>query len=194
MSSFLEEISKDDLQSYPVRKFEGDIVLVHDARNLPKIIRELETYPVLGFDTETRPSFKKGVKNNVALLQLSGPDKAWLFRLNKIGFPDPLRDFLTESKILKPGVAIHDDLKALISRNKFEPAGFIDLQELVKEYSIQSSGLKKLSAIVLGFSISKRQQVTNWENKRLSDAQLVYAATDAWVCYKIYERLINGTS
>ena len=94
--------------------------------------------------------------------------------------------------IKKTGVAISDDIKGLNEWSKFEPGGFIELQELVKDYGIKSMGLKKLTAIILGFTISKRQQVTNWENKNLSEAQIVYAATDAWVCNLIYRKLLNG--
>ena len=101
-------------------------------------------------------------------------------------------DLLSDPSITKAGVAVHDDIRFLKGVKKFSPDGFIDLQNLVKEYGIQSSGLKKLSAIVLGFRISKRQQVTDWEAEQLTEAQLVYAATDAWVCHQIYKKLMNG--
>jgi ribonuclease D len=147
---------------------------------------------MLGFDTETRPTFKKGRKNSVSLIQLSSGDLAFLFRINRIGIPDELADLLSDPSVIKAGVAVHDDIKFLKGVRKFTPDGFIDLQNFVKDFGIQSSGLKKLAAIILGFRISKRQQVTNWEAEQLTEAQQIYAATDAWVCHQIYKKLING--
>jgi ribonuclease D len=147
---------------------------------------------LLGFDTETKPTFKKGRKNKVSLIQLSTGTLACLFRINKLGLPDELIDLLSDPGVIKAGVAVHDDIRFLKGVKKFEPSGFIDLQTFVKDYGIQSSGLKKLAAIVLGFRISKRQQVTDWEANQLTEAQEIYAATDAWVCHQIYKKLTNG--
>jgi ribonuclease D len=147
---------------------------------------------VLGFDTETKPSFKKGRKNKVSLIQLADDKNAFLIRINKIGIPEKITEILSDPGIVKCGVAIHDDIKVLSGIRKFNPAGFVDLQPFVKNYGIDSSGLKKLAAIVLGFRISKRMQVTDWESDVLSEAQLVYAATDAWVCYQIYKKLTGS--
>lgn len=191
-NKYLPEVSKDELKSFPVEKFNGDIMVIDDSRDLEEALIEIRSCSLLGFDTETRPTFKKGQRNRVALLQLATDDKAWLFRLNSIGLPGILADFLKDTSVVKPGVAIMDDLKGLREWTDFKPGGFIELQNMVKDYGIISAGLKKLSAIVLGYSISKRQQVTNWENEELTEAQLVYAATDAWVCYNIYKTLING--
>ena len=145
---------------------------------------------ILGFDTETKPSFKKGRKNKVSLVQLSNSELACLIRINKIGIPKELTDLLANPDITKVGVAIHDDIKYLSHIKHFTPQGFIDLQQYVKEFGIECSGLKKLAAIVLGIRISKRQQVTDWEASELSDPQIIYAATDAWVCHEIYHRLV----
>jgi ribonuclease D len=123
------------------------------------------------------------------LLQLANHDLACLFRLNKIGLPDELARLLSDPEVIKAGVAIHDDIRFLTGIRKFDPAAFIDLQPYVKNFGISSSGLKKLCAIILGFRISKRQQVTDWEAAELSEAQQLYAATDAWVCYEIYKNL-----
>jgi ribonuclease D len=148
----------------------------------------------LGFDTETKPSFRKGHKNKVSLIQFSTVNTAYLFRINKIGFPDELARILADAGITKIGVAVRDDIRYLRTLKKFNPDGFVDLQNYVKEFGIESSGLKKLTAIVLGFRISKRQQVTDWEAKELSEAQQIYAATDAWVCREIYMKLINSNA
>ena len=149
-------------------------------------MREIEQIKILGFDTETRPSFKKGQRHKVSLLQLADDRSAWLFRLNMIGLPPELAAMLADPDIIKIGVAIHDDIKALRNLRPFEPGGFVDLQTVVADHGIKQLGLKKLSAIVLGFSISKSQQVSNWEAPALTEPQQLYAATDAWVCRRIY--------
>lgn len=187
--TFRENIDKEELAGYPVSGFEGEIVLVDDPARVKESVRFLKAHSVIGFDTETRPSFRKGRKNRVALLQLASGDKAFLFRINNIGLPGELIDILADDSITKVGVAIHDDIKGLKAVNNFKEGGFVELQDYVKGFGIESSGLRKLSAIILGFRISKRQQVTNWEAPELTDAQLHYAATDAWVCYKIYKKL-----
>lgn len=191
MEKYRGEIPKEELKDFPVRKFEGDVIVVDTPDKVNSAVKELRKSDIVGFDTETKPSFKKGRRNKVALLQLATLDKAYLFRLSDIGLPSILRDFLSEARIMKTGVAISDDIKGLREWGEFKPGGFIELQEMVKDYGIVSMGLKKLTAIILGFTISKRQQVTNWENEKLSDAQIRYAATDAWVCNLIYRQLLN---
>jgi len=191
-NNYRENISTEELKDYDLSWFKGKIVVIDGQEKFDGIIAKLAKQKVLGFDTETRPSFRKGRKNKVSLIQLSTGNLACLFRINKIGIPDKLADILTDPGIVKAGVAIHDDLRFLKSIRKFEPDGFVDLQKFVKEFGIDSSGLKKLSAIVLGFRISKRQQVTDWEASELTEAQQIYAATDAWVCYEIYRKLVNG--
>jgi len=189
---YRENISAEELAECELSWFKGEIVLVEDIETFKKVFPRLLGVPVLGFDTETKPSFKKGSKNTVSLIQLSTGDLAFLFRINKIGIPEELIDLLSSTKVTKVGVAVHDDIRFLKGVRKFNSSGFIDLQNFVRDFGIQSSGLKKLTAIILGFRISKRQQVTDWEANQLSEAQLVYAATDAWVCYKIYKKLVNG--
>lgn len=184
-----ENISTEEMQSFELSWFKGEIILVDNEEKFSKAITLLKGKKVLGFDTETKPTFKKGVTHKVSLLQLATNDLACLFRINKIGLPDELIDILSDESIIKTGVAIHDDLKVLKAIRKFSPHGFIDLQTFVKDFGIQSSGLKKLTAIVLGFRISKGQQVTNWEAEELTEPQITYAATDAWVCHEIYNRL-----
>lgn len=184
-----EMISPEELAAYDLSWFKGEIVLVDNLKKFYEVIPRLQNSAVLGFDTETKPNFKKGRKNNVSLLQLATNDLACLFRINKIGIPDELINILADKNIIKAGVAIHDDIRFLTGVRNFIPAGFIELQNLVKEFGIKCSGLKKLCAIILGFRISKRQQVTDWEASELSDAQILYAATDAWVCYEIYSKL-----
>ena len=189
---YKENITVEELAEHELSWFKGEIVLVDNLKTFYEIFPKLLRTDLLGFDTETRPTFRKGRKNAVSLIQLSTEDLACLFRINRIGIPDELADLLSDPSVIKTGVAVHDDIKFLKSVRKFNPEGFVDLQTLVKDFGIQSSGLKKLTAIVLGFRISKRQQVTDWEAEQLTEAQQIYAATDAWVCYQIYKKLING--
>jgi ribonuclease D len=189
---YKENITVEELAEHELSWFKGEIVLVDNLKTFYEVFPKLLRTDLLGFDTETRPTFRKGRKNAVSLIQLSTEDLACLFRINRIGIPDELADLLSDPSVIKTGVAVHDDIKFLKSVRKFNPEGFVDLQTLVKDFGIQSSGLKKLTAIVLGFRISKRQQVTDWEAEQLTEAQQIYAATDAWVCYQIYKKLVNG--
>jgi ribonuclease D len=189
---YKENITVEELAEHELSWFKGEIVLVDNLKTFYEVFPKLLRTDLLGFDTETRPTFRKGRKNAVSLIQLSTEDLACLFRINKIGIPDELADLLSDPSVIKTGVAVHDDIKFLKSVRKFNPEGFVDLQTLVKDFGIQSSGLKKLTAIVLGFRISKRQQVTDWEAEQLTEAQQIYAATDAWVCHQIYKKLENG--
>ena len=190
---YKENITAEELAEHELSWFKGEIVLVDNLKTFYEVFPRLLKSDLLGFDTETRPTFKKGKKNSVSLIQLSTEDLACLFRINKIGIPNELVDLLSDHAIIKAGVAVHDDIRFLKVVRKFAPEGFVDLQTLVKDFGIQSSGLKKLAAIVLGFRISKRQQVTDWEAEHLSEAQQIYAATDAWVCHQIYKKLVNGS-
>jgi ribonuclease D len=186
---YKESISIEEIRELELKWFEGEIVVVDDISKFRSVIPRLRSSEILGFDTETKPSFKKGKKNKVSLIQLADKDLACLFRINKIGLPHELLKILADRNVIKAGVAIHDDIKILKHVSRFEPDGFIDLQGFVKDYGIESSGLKKLTAIVLGYRISKSQQVTDWEAASLTEAQQIYAATDAWVCREIYSNL-----
>jgi len=186
---YKESIDKDELMELPLIQFEGEISLVESKEDYLASIEYLSRQSLLGFDTETKPAFKKGVYNEVALLQLATEDRAFLFRLNKIGLGNSLKRILENPEIKKIGVAIRDDIKGLQKLNNFTPGGFVELQDRVKDYGIQDFSLKKISAIVLGQRISKSQRVTNWEAPDLTEAQQIYAATDAWVSHRIYQSL-----
>ncbi len=188
---FNESVTDDELRKLPLLQFEGKVTLVDDMQKFRHAIHDMGRPRVLGFDTETRPSFKKGRRYKVSLLQLADDSRAWLFRLNMIGLPPELTTLLADENIIKTGVAIHDDVKALRLLAPFEPAGFVDLQTVVAAHGIKQLGLKRLSAIILGYSISKSQQVSNWDAPELTEPQQLYAATDAWVCRRIYQAL-NG--
>ena len=189
---FVSEISKDELHHLPLACFEGKIHVIDHLIEANLAVNYLRSFPVLGFDTETRPSFTKGKINHIALLQLSIDTDAFLFRLCRMKIPKSLLELLSDPNILKIGVAVNNDLEVMKKSVKIVPQGFIDLQELVQEYDIKSLALAKMAGIVLGVRISKSQQTSNWENKILTEAQQRYAATDAWMCYQIYEKLKNN--
>ncbi len=191
MNRFSENISKGELNKLPLRAFEGNIVVIENSKQAKTIIPYLKNQDILGFDTETKPSFKKGVRHKVAVLQLATKDEAFIFRLNENGLLNHIVDILSDDSIVKTGVAIHDDIKALQKKEDFTPKGFIDLQKYVKKFGIKDAGLRKLTGNILGFRISKRERLSNWEKTELSKSQLKYAATDAWVAYEIYEELRN---
>jgi ribonuclease D len=184
-------ITSEEIAACELSWFKGEIVVVEDIETFKSVLPRLKNSKLLGFDTETRPMFVKGKRNKVSLIQLSTNNLAVLIRINKIGVPDELVNLLSDPSVIKSGVALRDDLCFLSRVRKFTPAGFVDLQSFVKQFGIESSGLKKLTAIVLGFRISKGQQTTNWEADSLTEAQQVYAATDAWVCFEIYNKLMQ---
>ena len=188
---FKKSITNDEIQKMPRKEFTGNIFLIDTFKKLDIALPLLYEHTVLGFDTETKPAFKKGVENTTALLQLATADQAFLFRLNHIGLPDALIEILTRESVLKIGLAIRDDLRDLKKITSFEPRGFIDIQNIARDMAIENTGLKKLAGIVLNKRISKSQRMSNWENNILSPAQLKYAATDAWICYKLYDELIG---
>ncbi len=191
---FQESITKEELDILPLKSFEGEIILVENGQSLDMALEYLSQAEVLGFDTETKPSFKRGQVNRVALLQLSTDEKAFLFRINRTGLPAKLKDILSDPDILKVGVAIRDDIKALQRISHFKPGGFVELQEEVKDYGINDFSLKKIAGIVLGVRISKSQRLTNWEVDALTEAQQSYAATDAWVAFEIFHSLAAAQS
>ena len=174
----------------PIQAWDGPIVLVQDDAALEAALEQLWKEPVLGFDTETRPTFTKGKVCLPALIQLSTADTAYLIQLTHLPFDDRVAELLASPRVLKVGVAIHDDMKALARIHDFTPAGVVDLAALARAKGIQAQGLRTLSANLLGFRISKSAQCSNWENRELSPQQVKYAATDAWVGRELYFHLI----
>ena len=188
---FQISISPEEIGALELASFPGEIVLVdQDGEEFQRAIRYLKRQRVLGFDTETRPTFSPDQHSNgTALLQLSGGSKAFLFRLKTLGLPHSLAAILANPTILKVGAATLDDVRGLQKLTRFSPKGFVDLQNIVWEYGIRDKSVKKMAAIILGVKISKAQQLSNWEAEYLSESQMKYAATDAWVCREMYLRL-----
>jgi len=191
---FQESITKEELDILPSKSFDGEILLVDSHEKVAEAVRYLSGAEVLGFDTETKPSFKRGQVNKVALLQLSTGSRAFLFQLHKTGLTSELKAILSDSSICKVGVAIRDDIKALQRLGFFKPGGFVELQDEVKGFGIQDFSLKKIAGIVLGVRISKSQRLTNWEASELTEGQQAYAATDAWIAHEIFQSLSAAQS
>lgn len=188
----LHRLTHEELDRLPLVQFEQDIQLVDTPEKLSAAVEAMRHETMLGFDTETRPSFKRGVTYNCALLQLSTETTAWLIRLNIIGVTDELVEILQDASILKAGVAIRDDIRGLQKWHNFRPGNFIELQDMARQLGLEDFSLKKLAAHVMGVRISKRQRLSNWEADTLTEAQQHYAATDAWVSLLIYKGLQNG--
>jgi ribonuclease D len=184
-----EYVSPEEVNDLPLTSFEGKIVLVTDPDKVAEAVKEIEEHPVVGFDTETRPTFKKGQFNHVSLVQIGIPKKVFLFRVNQTGMTDDLIRLLSDDDIKKLGVGLHDDVIGLQKLRFFEAGGFVELHKFVSELGVRNTGLRKLAAIILAIRISKSQQTSNWENPKLTENQMRYAATDAWVCLEMYDEL-----
>lgn len=179
-------LSKTEINALPIRAFEGEIVLVRDQEQMRQALDELWRETVLGFDTETRPTFSKGPQSPPSLIQLAGPQRVYIFQLCHVPFGPDLAALLAEPQIIKAGVAVRDDFRALNNLHTLEAAGAIDLAQLAKARGIKAQGLRSLAACLLHFRISKSMQCSNWANPKLNAKQIKYAATDAWVGREIY--------
>lgn len=189
MKILYNKVDKQEISSLPRAVFNGRIFTIHTEREAEKAVDYLLSFRLLGVDTETRPSFKKGKMNSVALLQVSTEDTCFLFRLNRIGLPQPLLRLLEDTSVLKVGLSLKDDLAMLKRRGDFRPGNFLDLQEFVRKVGIEDMSLQKIYANLFREKISKGQRLTNWEAEILTDGQKLYAATDAWACVRIYNEL-----
>lgn len=186
-------IDKQVINEMPRITFPGRIHIINAVSQVKSAVTALRTSSIVGFDTETRPCFHRGERHNVALLQLSTDSDAFLFRLNKTGIPSPLKQYLEDSRCIKVGLSTTDDFHQLTTIcPDLRPDGFIELQQLVKQYLIGDMSLQKIYAIIFGQKISKSQQLTNWEAPELTEAQQQYAATDAWACLRIHDHLLAG--
>ena len=191
VNNFIDKISNEQTALLPAVEFRGEIRIVEHERDIAAACKTLAEQAVVGFDTETRPSFRPGVTFRVSLLQLSTPTVCYLFRLNKIPLAKPILQLLEDRRVLKIGADVAGDLRSLRQIRHFRDGGFVDLQGIAPEWGIGEKSLRKLSAIVLGRRVSKAQRLSNWEAATLTDKQQLYAATDAWVCTRIYEQLLR---
>ncbi|MCR4619435.1 MAG: 3'-5' exonuclease domain-containing protein 2 [Paludibacteraceae bacterium] len=185
-------ITKEEVKLLPLEHFSGSIIIIDDLNQVQAAVDNLRQAKVIGFDTETRPSFKQGETHKVALLQLATTDTCYLFRLSVIGLPLPLVQLLQDPAVKKIALSSQDDFLALKRRHPLRPEGFIELQHMVKNYGIQELSLQKIYAILFSKHISKTQRLSNWEASSLTAAQRSYAAIDAWATLRIYLHLTSS--
>ena len=184
---YLRAFSKDDINQLPLRRYEGEVKLVRTEKQRVKAIREMQDEKVLGFDTETRPVFRKGKKPGPpSLIQLATAQCVFVIQINILPLCNDLCGLLTNKKVIKTGVAVRDDILGLQRLAKFKPSGFIDLSDISSNAGMQTHGLRNMAANLLGFRISKSAQCSNWAKEKLTPQQINYAATDAWVSRELY--------
>lgn len=182
-------ITKELIAKLPRVQFKGKIRVIDSDETMEEAISTLKQSNILGFDTESKPVFRKGTKTHVSLIQISAGDTCFLFRIRMISNISPLKEILENKDITKVGLSIHDDFHTMSNNYNFKPQGFIDLQDIVSKYKISNMSLQKLYAILFDERISKSQQLSNWDAVELTRPQMSYAAIDAWACVKIYEQL-----
>ncbi len=184
-------LSKEEINLLPLRAWEGNIALVQDEESLSAALEDMRRENVLGFDTETKPTFTKGKTSQPALIQLATANTVYLIQLTRLPFRADIAELLASPHALKVGVAINDDMKALARILPFKADGVVDLAAMARARGIQAQGLRTLAANLLGFRISKTAQCSNWENHELSPQQIKYAATDAWVGRELYFHMLR---
>jgi ribonuclease D len=192
VNNLVLSISKEQLAALPTVVYPGNTVVINTAEQADSALDEIRKYAVVGFDTETKPSFKKGCTNQVALIQISTGSCCYLFRINKTGLTEHIKELLEDESIIKVGLSLRDDFHVLHKNHNFVPKSFVDLQDLVKDYNFNDCSLQKIYGILFNERISKSQRLSNWEASSLSKPQQAYASIDAWACLKIYNYLKSG--
>ena len=187
----MRSITKEEIAAFDIEEFNGSIFIIDTPLKEERAVKYLSGFSNLGFDTETRPSFRKGSMNSVSLIQLATDDRCYLFRLNKIGESPFLFQLLSDGNIRKIGLSLKDDFNSISRLMRFTPQGFVDLQKIISQHDIEDKSLQKIYAILFQKKISKNQRLSNWEAEKLTDAQKKYAALGAWACLKIYEKLYH---
>jgi len=180
-TTFPTSIAKEQVNALPLARYEGPITVVGHSRDVPAAVDYLRDETVVGFDTESRPSFRRGDNHPVALLQLAGAERVYLFQLHLLENLDPVLALLADPAIRKAGVAIRDDIRKLQELGDFLPRNFVEISDLSRRLDVSNTGLRNLSAMFLGYRVSKGAQVSNWARPDLSQPQITYAATDAWI-------------
>lgn len=186
---YLIALSREEINALPIDRYHGPVTVVREPEEVDIACRALGREKILGFDTETRPSFRKGESYQPSLIQLAGRKRVYLFQLQDHQIPQPLKNLLGNPNAIKTGVALEYDVKQLRAMDEFEPAGFVGLEPLAKKLRIKNQGLRGLAAALFGFRISKKAQCSNWSRRELTEIQIIYAATDAWISRELYLEL-----
>ncbi|MFT6828543.1 MAG: ribonuclease D [Roseivirga sp.] len=187
--SFQKSISKDELMELPLSQYDGKVVIAASQESIQKALAEINQFSVVGFDTEARPTFKKGQIRHISLIQIATDDKVYLLRIMQTGLMDCIVDFMEDPNIIKVGIGLDDDFNLLNRLRRFNKSGFLDLNIRFKEIGAENIGARNLAGMMLGIRISKSAQTSNWEAEEYSDKQISYAATDAWICLEIFREL-----
>ncbi len=182
-------MTKDEIRECPIKKYGGPVHVIRCKEGVAGAVSRLKKEKFLGFDTETRPTFKKGQHNPPALLQLAGKNEVFIFQLKHLRLPGAVRKILANPKIIKAGVSLDYDIIELRKLGRFKPAGFVDLAKLAEQAGVENNGLRGLTAALLGFRIPKGARTSNWAKDTLTPSQIKYAATDAWVSRELYKKL-----
>ena len=186
-----QSITHEEIQNLPLFAYTGKVSVITEPAKLAKALKDVEKAGTLGFDTETRPAFVKGQRYKTALIQLASEEKVWLIRLQQTGFTPELLEFFQNDSVNKVGVGLRDDLIALQRLKHFHPKGFVELTSLTRTAGVEVESVKKLTGLLLGYRISKSAQTSNWEAPTLTEKQIEYASTDAWVCLQMYRKLFS---
>lgn len=189
LDAYRRKLTREEINLLPIIRYTGATHVVNEEAQLPSAMNTLRQFPILGFDTETKPSFRKGEYYLPSLLQLATPDDVYVFQLQRIGPPAELWRLLADPAVTKAGVAVNDDIRELQQLQEFEPGGFIDLGDIARQAGLQTHGLRNLSANLLGFRLAKGAQRSNWGAHELTARQTTYAATDAWVGRELLLRI-----
>ena len=190
-STHKHAISKDEINALPLRVYSGTIHMIDEDAKMSAAIHALAAEKVLGFDTETRPAFKVGESYPPSLIQLAASDGVYIFQLRHISSHKGLADLLADKNVLKAGIAVRDDINKMRALFPFEPSRFVELADLSAGLGIKNAGLRGLAGLLFGFKISKRSKISRWDAAKLAHEQVVYAATDAWICREIYFALVS---
>ena len=182
-------ISKDEVMERPLERYEGKIIVIQDSIKIDDALHEIMREPVVGFDTEAKPTFKKGQRRRISLIQIATPKAVYLLRIKSAGISNAMKEFFENDRIEKIGIGLIDDFQLLKEIRPFKQAGFIDLNDTFEELGAEKIGARNLAAMVLNIRISKSAQTSNWEMETLSEKQMRYAATDAWICLEMYKKL-----
>lgn len=185
-------ITREELNELPIGGWEGETILIDKPEDVESAIQAINKETIIGIDTETRPAFKKGVVNHISLIQIATRDCTYLFRINLVGFSEGLIKLFESEEIMKVGIDLNYDINLLQHVKRFTPRNVIELNSYCTQKGFQVMGLRKLSALILGIRITKRQQTSNWEAETYTPAQIRYAATDAWACRALFVRLIEN--
>jgi len=189
MNAQRRTITKQEINSLPLWRYDGPVVLLEDPAQVADAAARLAAAALIGIDTETRPAFRKGESYPVALLQMALPDIVYLLRLNQQGLPDPIRGIMEDAALMKVGIAPRDDIRELRRDFDCQPRNVVALDKVCRSRGYKVTSARKLTALILGRRISKSQQTSNWAQPVLTPAQIAYAATDAWICQEIYRHL-----